>query len=401
LFPIFYNGKTKTARIPNLEWQEGSKSWKVLEKPTANEVVILPIDGFGTEKVWNFGLERTRTEIAQMLVEKSGEKYEVYKRKLLHEEGSLPRTWWDNPLYSARDNGTRALKDILGPTNTFDFPKAVSAVEDSIRISCKSNDATVCDFFSGSGTSGHAVINLNREDDGERRFILVESGEYFDTVLQPRVQKIMFTPEWKDGKPARMATQEEAERTPRLVKVLRLEGYEDALHNLVSDETIEREMPRAKAFKQKLSGDAYRLTYMARLPLEASASMLNLAKMEHPFAYTIEVLGEDGPRTETVDLVETFSFLYGLHVQGVETWRDSAGKRDYWAVKAKKADGRPVLVLWRDMGELDPAVERKFLEAPLKQDGPFEEAWINGDTATPGVQSLDGLFKRLLEEEER
>jgi len=57
--------------------------------------------------------------------------------------------------------------------------------------------------------------------------------------------------------------------------------------------------------------------------------------------------------------------------------------------------------LWRDMGELDPAVERKFLEAPLKQDGPFEEAWINGDTATPGVQSLDGLFKRLLEEEER
>jgi adenine-specific DNA-methyltransferase len=399
-FPIFYNEKTRIARIPNLEWQEASRSWKVLEKPTANEVATLPIDGFGTEKVWNFGLERTRREIAKMLVEKSGEKYEVYKRKPLHEEGSLPRTWWDNPLYSARDNGTRALKDILGPTNTFDFPKAVRAVEDSIRISCKSSDATVFDFFSGSGTSGHAVINLNRVDDGGRRFILVEIGEYFDTVLQPRIQKVMFTPEWRDGKPVRMATEEEAERTPRLVKVLRLEGYEDALHNLVSEETLEREMPRAKAFKQKLGGDAYRLTYMTRLPLEASASMLNLAKLEHPFAYTIEVLGEDGPRTETVDLVETFNFLYGLHVQRIETWREDAGGRDYRAVKAKVRNGRRVLVLWRDTDKLDPAVEREFLEARLKKIGPFDEAWINGDCAVPGVQSLDGLFKRLLEEEQ-
>jgi len=220
-------------------------------------------------------------------------------------------------------------------------------------------------------------------------------------VALPRIQKVMFALEWKDGKPVRMATKQEAERTPRLVKVLRLEGYEDALHNLVSDETLEREIPRAKAFKEKVGGDAYRLTYMARLPLEASASMLNLAKMEHPFAYTIEILGEDGPRPESVDLVETFNFLYGLHVQRIETWRDDTGRREYRAVKAKNAAGRRVLVLWRDMEKLDPAVERKFLEARLKKDGPFDEAWINGDTATPGVQSLDGLFKRLLEEEER
>jgi adenine-specific DNA-methyltransferase len=230
---------------------------------------------------------------------------------------------------------------------------------------------------------------------------LVEIGDYFDTVLLPRLQKVMFTPEWSDGKPVRMATEEEAERTPRLLKVLRLEGYEDALHNLVSDETLGRELLRAKAIKEKVGGDVYRLTYMARLPLEASASMLNLTKLEHPFAYTIEVLGEDGPRTETVDLAETFNFLYGLHVQRIETWRAEAGKREYRAVKAKKGDGRRVLVLWRDIDKLDPAVERKFLEARLKEDGPFDETWINGDCAVPGVQSLDGLFKRLLEEEER
>jgi len=88
------------------------------------------------------------------------------------------------------------------------------------------------DYFAGSGTTTHAVINLNREDGVRRKFILVEMGEYFDTVLLPRIKKVTFSPEWKDGKPKRMATAEEAERSPRIVKYLRLESYEDALNNL-------------------------------------------------------------------------------------------------------------------------------------------------------------------------
>ena len=79
----------------------------------------------------------------------------------------------------------------------------------------------------------HAVINLNRMDDGNRRFILVEMAYYFDTVLLPRVKKVTFSPEWKNGRPGRLATREEAERSPRIVKVVRLESYEDTLNNLV------------------------------------------------------------------------------------------------------------------------------------------------------------------------
>jgi len=308
---------------------------------------------------------------------------------------------WVDRRYNAGTYGANLLADIIGKHNPFAYPKSIHTVGDAL-FAGRLEDEDVClDYFGGSGTTGHAVMNLNREDGEQRKFILVEMGDHFDTVLVPRIQKVMFTPEWKDGKPVRMATKQEAERTPRLVKVLRLEGYEDALHNLVSDETLEREAPRARAIKAKVGGDTYRLTYLVRLPLEASASMLNLAKLEHPFAYTIEVLGEDGPRAETVDLLETFNYLYGLHVQRIEWWRNEADGREYRAVKAKDRNGRRVLVLWRDMDKLDPAVERKFLEARLKQDGPFDEAWINGDCAVPGVQSLDGLFKQLLEEEER
>jgi len=61
---------------------------------------------------------------------------------------------------------------------------------------------SIClDFFAGSGTTAHAVINLNREDGGRRKYILVEMGQYFDTVLKPRIQKVVYADTWKNGKP--------------------------------------------------------------------------------------------------------------------------------------------------------------------------------------------------------
>ncbi len=113
----------------------------------------------------------------------------------------------------------------------------------------------VLDFFAGSGTTGHAVINLNREDGGRRKFILVEMADYFDTVLLPRIKKVTFTPEWKDGKPKRMATDEEAKRSPRIIKVIRLESYEDALNNLTFDDASSQQA--LELFK-----DEYLLSYM-------------------------------------------------------------------------------------------------------------------------------------------
>jgi len=102
----------------------------------------------------------------------------------------------------------------------FDTQKPVSLLNRVLSLALENNELCI-DFFAGSGTTGHAVINLNREDGGRRKFILVEMAQHFDTVLLPRIKKVTFTPEWKDGKPKRMATQEEAERSPRIVKVIR------------------------------------------------------------------------------------------------------------------------------------------------------------------------------------
>jgi len=152
------------------------------------------------------------------------------------------------------------------------------------------------------------------------------------------------------------------------MKVIRVENCDDSLHNITATETLRRESERAYAHKAKLSGDTYRLAYLVNLPLEASAAMLNLAALEHPFDYTVEVLTEDGPQAQTVDLVETFNWLYDLQVQRLETWRNPQDERKYRVVKARNRDNRRVLVLWRDMADLDPVVERKFLEVKLKDE---------------------------------
>ncbi len=84
----------------------------------------------------------------------------------------------------------------------------------------------VLDFFAGSRTTGHAVISLNREDGSDRKYILVEMGEYFETVLKPRILKVIYSKDWKDGKPV------SREGSSHILKYVKLESYEDALNNI-------------------------------------------------------------------------------------------------------------------------------------------------------------------------
>jgi adenine-specific DNA-methyltransferase len=196
----------------------------------------------------------------------------------------------------------------------------------------------------------------------------------------------------------RLPSKDEAAHTPRLVKVLRLESYEDALHNLATEATLAASEAKAAAFQGALGAESYRLHYLARLPMEASASMLQTARLDHPFRYTLEILTDDGAEARIVDLVETFNWLLGLDVQRVRRWQH--GKRDYLAVLGRDRANKRVLVVWRDTADLDPKAERAFLEkqvAALTKDAPFDRMLINGDSAAPGFESLDALFKQLME----
>ena len=84
----------------------------------------------------------------------------------------------------------------------FYYPKPVDLIKfliDSVTFNKK--DALILDCFAGSGTTGHAVINLNRSDGGKRKFILIEEAEYFDTILVPRIKKCLYSSIWEKGRP--------------------------------------------------------------------------------------------------------------------------------------------------------------------------------------------------------
>lgn len=339
---------------------------------------------------------------------------------------------WVDAKYSATEHGTGALKSLFGERNVFSFPKSVFATADCVRLGTgEDEDCVVLDYFAGSGTTGHAAINLNREDGGRRKFILVEQGDYFDTVLLPRLKKVTFSPEWKDGKPKRLATPEEADRSPRIMKVVRLESYEDALNKLETRRTETQRTLLDAAETQGADGlkEQYLLRYMLDVETRGSQSLLNVQAFSDPTAYQLKVKrpGSDESREVNVDLLDTFNWLIGLtvrHIAAPQTFR-AAFERDtekrlrlkgrlkqegsgpFWfrTVTGTTPDGRKTLVIWRKLTgnpEEDNLVLDEWFtkQGYSSKDSEFDLIYVNGGNNLENLRAPDDTWKvRLIEED--
>lgn len=92
-------------------------------------------------------------------------------------KSTMPTTQWDHESHSAQEHGKSIIKALI-PRHAFDFPKSLYAVEDALRFFVSSKKrAVILDFFSGSGTTAHAVMRLNKQDDGYRQCISVTNNE--------------------------------------------------------------------------------------------------------------------------------------------------------------------------------------------------------------------------------
>lgn len=197
--------------------------------PTSSNVLndngiteVYPIDSSNVERKWRYARQTVEDilPLLRVVESKSGEK-QIFKARNFQQY----KTVWDNPLYIAGDYGTRLLTDMgINPEENL-FPKSIYAVVDSIHaVSTKTS--LVMDYFGGSGTTTHAVMNLNREDGGKRKYILVEMGEHFNTVILPRIKKVAFNSKWSNGKPV-FGKGESG--MSHFVKYYELEQYEDVL----------------------------------------------------------------------------------------------------------------------------------------------------------------------------
>ena len=155
----------------------------------------------------------------------------------------------------------------------------------------------ILDFFAGSGTTGHAVLNLNKNDKekGNRRFILVEMEDYFESTLKERIRRVMFSENWKNGKPDE---NKKIDGSVGIVKYQRLEQYEDVLNNLTTQTPAES------------SKTDFPVKYLYR-PEEQEIRL----KMDmcNPFFNRI-TYGKDSTEGY-VDVLETYCYLKGLPIQ--------------------------------------------------------------------------------------
>ena len=157
---------------------------------------VYPIDKNGVERKWRFSRQSIDEIKEELLCKKIKNEYVIVRDKRDYRW----KTVWDDNKYNANVYGTKLLNNIVDAN--FPFPKSLYAVIDCIRaVIHDKNDAKILDFFAGSGTTGHAVLELNAEDGGNRQFILCTKNEnnICHDVTYPRVEKVIKGYKAKNG----------------------------------------------------------------------------------------------------------------------------------------------------------------------------------------------------------
>jgi adenine-specific DNA-methyltransferase len=318
-------------------------------------------------------------------------------------------------------DGEKETSALFGRSGVFFAPKPTSLIMRLLQQTTPYKEGMVLDYFGGSGTTAHAVIRLNREDGGRRKFILVEMGDHFDTVVLRRVQKVMYAPAWADGRPKPEPVVESKvhqpsleskggarplphwmECSPRLIKVLRLESYEDALFNLQTEPSS-----REAAYAENLSAverpheflireNAYLLSYFAEVLQDGNPALLRpmlngevLTEWHHPEAIRIRRPEKGGYQEEEVDWLETAALWLGLRIRKYAEME--ANGHLYRVMYATSLDGaQPVALILRERKpDLDLHAERVWLE----QTFPGHRVILNA----PPVAAFEALEEVLLD----
>jgi adenine-specific DNA-methyltransferase len=292
-------------------------------------------------------------------------------------------------LSSVIRDAMRGKTDIVKLGLEFPYCHPVSLYEKLLGAGASGDNDIVLDFFAGSGTTTHAVMNLNREDDGDRKYILVEIGNYFDTVLKPRILKVAFSADWKDGVP------QDRDGMSHMVKVQRIESYEDALNNIQVEEPAGAQLALLREF------DDYMLHYMLDFETRDSPTLLAQEAFETPFDYTLKIQrGHASPQDEKVDLVETFHYLIGMHVRKLERYEHQG--RTYVVsrgdVRTERGIER-VVTIWRDTEGLDLEQEATWVNAEVLTDL-VDRVYVNGDGSFIDKAEPTGItFRERMEKE--
>lgn len=242
----------------------------------------------------------------------------------------------------------KTYTDKLGVN--FPYCHPVSLYKELVGLNTIGNNAMVLDFFAGSGTTGQAILELNKEENKNRKYCLMEMGTYIDAVTKPRIQKVIYSDNWKDGKPL------DNNGSPKhIFKYQVLEQYEDVLDNL---QVYNGELPENLPIK-----------YLYKPEENSLDNTLNLFT---PFGNTISY----GQPTQQgfIDVVESYNYLQGYFIKSIKTYE--LHKKYYKAVETTNG----ILVIWRDI-VIDEDDSKQVIEIASKYEN-IHTIEVNAEFAT-------------------
>jgi adenine-specific DNA-methyltransferase len=269
--------------------------------------------------------------------------------------------------FPTNTDANQELKALFG-VPPFDYSKPVNLVKFLVQAATyygengNSDGSPVCifDFFGGSGTTAQAVIEQNASDGGKRKYLLVEKEDYFDSVLLPRLQKVMYSQEWHDGKPIGPYGYK------HILKYMALEQFEDCFYNLQNPDTHANE-------------DPWLLTYEMKFGKGTPEIKLSVEHFNDPFRYILLISDNGVLKYEQVDLIETFNYLIGLSVERMEVKKNSDDKdRIYWIVHGTTSSQK-VLIIWRALLGMDESLDADFIQSSIISHYSFDALYKNGD----------------------
>ena len=170
--------------------QAGNYPVSIYETPAS--VPIFPFNSAGTESCWRWGTDKVENETdsnstkvlyARQTREGGWRVFEKYRKETIKAKS----IWFDTKYIS--EQGTMELTR-LGLGDKFQFPKPVSLVQDCIALAAN-EDAIILDSFAGSGTTAQATLKQNKEDGGNRKFIIIETMDYAEAITAERVRRVM------------------------------------------------------------------------------------------------------------------------------------------------------------------------------------------------------------------
>ncbi len=369
-YPLFVS--ETGIRVPRMAWDESTRSWIAQEEPKSGETLVFPIDDNQIERTWRYKHDDVNKKPKHFRATKDNAGiWTVYYKYRPANSGVLPTTMWIDSKFSATEHGTGVLKKLFKQHDVFSYPKSVFAVEESLKVSgATEDDALVIDFFAGSGTTAHAVLQMNANSDTNTRFLVVEVNKYFEAVTLPRIKKVAASLDWEGGA-AQAVTGPGA-----FVRVQSLEQYDDTL------ESLDAEINEGDSGELLFQDPAFALRY--RLDKSSRDLYCGVARFTSPFGYQLKrALGGGEAQPCEVDLVESIPYLLGMDVSRL--YRETLGV----VMLGRNRRGQSVSVFFRDCAAQDSAqwVASKLAEHPADRTYANDPAGLSFE----GCDSLEAI----------